>query len=406
MHKNRLHLAQLIFLSVLLFTGCSDKPKGTVTEKDNSIPIDITLPTKIDSCVKRLYPIQKTAVYAYDLTADKPIYGFHEKEPMPTASCMKLLTGIAAQHLLTQQFTFDTKLYAKGCIKGDVFHGILALKDGLDPQLAASDLIDFPRKLKKKGIKRIDGKLLVDLTLPDAIQAEEHWFPWDLERSKYGLFYHGKERALRQIKSSFRNAGIAIADSNVQLGKVPQRAVCIFKYKRPLSLIIARMWKNSSNTQSTGLLCAIGHHVSPKDAPAQAGVTYLRKFMKEEIGADSTFTIHDGCGLCTYNRLSPEHLVSLLRYGYQHKPIYKWLNQLLPLSGVDGTLLRELTHPSTRGKIRAKTGTLSHPYGISTLSGYCPGKNGHIIAFSIMNSEMSVLDARVIQRKLCQTFVK
>ena len=76
------------------------------------------------------------------------------------------------------------------------------------------------------------------------------------------------------------------------------------------------------------------------------------------------------------------------------------------MSGVDGTLAREMTGQKTRGKIRAKTGTLSHPYGISSLAGYCKGANGHMLAFAIMDSEMSVLDARVLQRKLCEVLVK
>ena len=396
----------LMVVVMLFFTACGKKRVERSSERKDTIAIDVTLPARIDSSMQKMHPLHKTAVYVYDLTADKPIYGFQEKEPMPTASCMKLLTGIAAQHLLTQRFTFNTEMYADGRLKDGTFYGTIALKDGLDPQLSAPDLLEFAKRLRKQGVKVIKGRLLADLLLPNAIQAEEHWFQWDLEKSRHGLFFQGGAYVLRQIKRQFRAAGIAVPDSCVQLGRVSKGMKRVFRYKRPLRLIVERMWKNSSNTQSTGLLCAIGNRYNPQEHPAQAGVAYLRKFMADEIHADSTFTIHDGCGLCTHNRLSPEHLVALLRYGYRHEPIYRWLNRLLPLSGVDGTLRYELTHASTRGKVRAKTGTLSHPYGISTLSGFCPGKNGHMLAFSIMNSEMSVLDAHVIQRKLCQTFVK
>ena len=396
----------LLLVVMQAVTGCSEKRAERKSEQKDTIAIDAALPAKIDSSMKKMHQLHKTAVYVYDLTADKPVYGFQEKEPMPTASCMKLLTGIAAQHLLTQRFTFNTEMYAIGRLKEGTFYGTIALKDGLDPQLSASDLQVFAKRLRKQGVKEIKGRLLADLSLPNAIQAEEHWFPWDLEKSKHGLFFQGGDYVLRQIKIQFRAVGIIVPDSCVQLGRVSKGMKRIFSYKRPLQLIVERMWKNSSNTQSTGLLCAIGRRYSPQEHPAQAGVAYLRKFMVEEIHADSTFTIHDGCGLCTYNQLSPEHLVALLRYGYRHETIYHWLNKLLPLAGVDGTLRYELTHATTRGKVRAKTGTLSHPYGISTLSGYCPGKNGHMLAFSIMNSEMSVLDAHVIQRNLCQTFVK
>ena len=74
----------------------------------------------------------------------------------------------------------------------------------------------------------------------------------------------------------------------------------------------------------------------------------------------------------------------------------------LSVAGVDGTLALEMTGPRIRGKVWAKTGTLSHPYGISTLAGFCKGADGHWLAFAVMSSEMSVLDARVLQRKLCE----
>ena len=82
------------------------------------------------------------------------------------------------------------------------------------------------------------------------------------------------------------------------------------------------------------------------------------------------------------------------------------LNKHLSISGVDGTLRRELNDSKLRGKIHAKTGTLSHPYGISSLAGYCDGGNGHTLAFSIVNTEMSVLDARVLQDRLCRNLVE
>ena len=82
------------------------------------------------------------------------------------------------------------------------------------------------------------------------------------------------------------------------------------------------------------------------------------------------------------------------------------LDNHLAVSGIDGTLRRELASPKLRGKVRGKTGTLSHPYGISSLAGYCQGSNGHLLTFAIMDYKMSVLDARVLQRKLCEIMVE
>ena len=162
------------------------------------------------------------------------------------------------------------------------------------------------------------------------------------------------------------------------------------------------MWKNSSNTQATSLLYTIGYHLNKRGNLPAVGVDYLRGFVRDSLGLkDKRIVIHDGCGLCTYNHLSAEVLVAVLRYGYQRPAIYKKLHTWLAISGVDGTLRAELSDPKLKGLVRGKTGTLSHPFGISSLAGYCKGADGHLLAFAIMDNDMSVLDARVLQKKLC-----
>ena len=171
------------------------------------------------------------------------------------------------------------------------------------------------------------------------------------------------------------------------------------------------MWKNSSNTKATSLLYTLGNAVKPNnngsaDALASAGVGYIRAFMRDSLHlTDTALVVHDGCGLCTNNHLSPKSLVAVLKFGYHHKPIHEQLMRNLSISGVDGTLHRLLYDPRLKGQIHGKTGTLSHPYGISSLAGYCKGANGHDLCFAFLNSEMSVLDAHVLQRKLCLVLV-
>jgi D-alanyl-D-alanine carboxypeptidase/D-alanyl-D-alanine-endopeptidase (penicillin-binding protein 4) len=263
----------------------------------------------------------------------------------------------------------------------------------------------FAQALRRKGIKKIDGRLIIDLFLKEPVKSEAHWYPWDLSFSKYGVIYKGPERVKHALKGAIRAAGIQLKDDQVVFARVPKGSHCIYRYCSGINKVIRRMWKNSSNTKATSLLYTIGKRVNPKVNPTEAGVLYLRNFLHKEIGVtDSTLVVHDGCGLCTHNHLSAEALVKILDYGYRDKAIFNYLWNYLAISGVDGTLARfgyEL-----RGKVHAKTGTLSHPYGISSLAGYCKAQNGHLLAFAIMDSEMSVLDAHVLQRKLCKILVK
>lgn len=398
----------LIFaLTVTLLTGCGNKKvKTTETSQVNNIAIDDGLRDRLAEFASKPRTKGQFAFYVYDLTADKPVYGFNENKAISVASCLKLLSGVAGLHLLGTQYNYSTSIYTRGQIENGTLHGDVAFKGELDPQLNAPDLVMFAKALKKEGIKKMDGRFILDLLIKDPVKSESHWYPWDLSFSRYGVLYKGAPRIMKELKYALRNQGISVADNQLVLGKVPQGSRCLFRFHRSIEPVIERMWKHSSNTQATSLLYTIGHRVSPHGSPTDAGVAYLRHFLREDLGqTDTSLVIHDGCGLCTYNHLSPVALTAILCYGYKDKSIYQMLNKYLSISGVDGTLRRELNDSKLRGKIHAKTGTLSHPYGISSLAGYCDGGNGHALAFSIVNTEMSVLDARVLQNRLCKALI-
>lgn len=397
----------------LLMAGCSCKGTATVDtgEADaetDTIPVDTALQSRLAAFAERPRPEGKFAFHVFDLTANKPVYGCNDTLALPSASCMKLLSGIAGLHLLGTTYHYWNGIFVRGTVTADgTLHGDLAFRGGLDPQLMGEDLRPFAQAVRQRGVKRLSGRLLVDLTLTEPVRSEEHWFPWDLSFSRYGLLYKGAPRVVRDLKASLRAQGVAVADSQVVMTRIPRGFRSLYVSRRPIDDVVKRMWKNSSNTQATAMLYTIGYRTSPRGNAVTAGVDYLRGFLRDTLQLTSpSLTIHDGCGLCTHNRLSPIALTTLLRYGYRDPSIRPSLERNLAVAGTDGTLARELTSPSTRGKIRAKTGTLSHPYGISSLAGLCLAPNGHTLAFAIMDSEMSVLDARVLQRRLCEAMTK
>lgn len=415
--KNNLRQGRLSFSAVvaliLMVTviGCkgNDKQPKTVSpaQADSGIPIDANLKQRLDDFAHKPRVNGRFSLYVYDLTADKPVYAFNENEPIPSASCMKLLSGVAGYHLLGTKYNYDTSLYLKGKIKNDTLRGSIIFKGSLDPQFSQDDMKFLVNSLRRNGVKAIDGNVVLDLVLNEPVQAEKHWYPWDLERSKYGLLYQGSNRIGNTLVSTLSAQGVRVRPDAVKTGKLPQGSQRVGHYIRTIDRVVERMWKNSSNTRATAMLYTIGNHINAKDSAQKAGVAYLRKFLKETIKENNpNIVVHDGCGLCRYNRLSAKTLVDILRYGYAEKKIYAKLRKHLSLAGVDGTACRLLAAPELNGKLRVKTGTLSHPYGISTLAGYCEAPHGHLLAFAIMDSEMSVLDAHVLQRNLCKVLVK
>lgn len=394
---------------LLVACGGKDKDGATSVKKPQQRPVavDDSLHARLVRFGQQPRPQGKFAFYVYDLTADRPVYGLNERQALPSASCLKLLTGVAGLHLLGNNYMYRSEIFARGRISGGTLEGDVSFRPGLDPQLMGPDLTMFAKAVRQAGITKIGGRLVADLTITEPVESEAHWYPWDLAYSHYGLLYKGADRVMRELKAAMRGQGIAVADSQVVIGTTPPASRCLYRYYRPISLVTERMWRHSSNTQATAMLYTIGHRARPKADPVLAGLDYLKTFMRDTLGLrDTSLVIHDGCGLCTYNHLSPVALTAILRFGYHHKPIYQRLLNDLSLAGVNGTLRREMAGPKLRGKVRAKTGTLSHPYGISSLAGYCQGANGHTLAFAIMDSEMSVLDARVLQRKLCEALVK
>lgn len=404
-------LVLLLFCSSLATLSACGKKKSEAAQATQSqrpaVTIDDSLRQALIAYERKPRVKGRFGLMVYDLTADSTLYAHDADDAIPCASCMKLLSGVAGLHLLGTNYKWRTTLFTRGTVTDGTLHGDVTFKATLDPQLRPEELHVFPEALRRHGITKLDGRFVIDLLLHQKVTAEQHWYPWDLSFSHYGLLFKGEDAVRRQIVAAMRAGGFQLRDSQVVMGPIPVGSRALFSYHRSIEQVVKRMWKNSSNTQATSLLYAIGHAANPHKAPTAAGVDYLRAFLRDTLGQKNPqLVVHDGCGLCTYNHLSPRALTAILRYGYQHKAIYDVMLRRLSISGVDGTLRRQFSAPALRGRIHGKTGTLSHPYGISSLAGYCTGANGHALAFALQCTEMSVLDAHVIQRQVCQLLVK
>lgn len=452
------HLFAFLILFALI-VSCSGKEKKAAapTSPKNSLPVDTALQSRLKAFAAKPRVQGRFGLYVYDLTAGREVFAEDADHSQPIASSMKLLSGVAALHRLGADYLYRTTIYTRGPIVGDTLRGDIALKAGLDPQLQAQDLAMFARALRRAGIRHVTGHCYLDLTLREKVKAEQHWYPWDLSFSRYGILYKGPDAIIRAMRAALNAQGIRQCRSNTSTplpgppprgGSAPTPAPSPlgrgsvtpffivakitgpyytgehdkgltslslwhgrFRFYRSIGRVTQRMWKNSSNTNATALLYTLGNAVNPRndgsaDQLAAAGVAYMRAFLRDNLNmTDTALVVHDGCGLCTYNHLSPRALCAILAYGYAEKPIYHRLMQGLAISGVDGTLRRLLSDYRLRGKIHGKTGTLSHPYGISSLAGYCRGADGHDLCFALLDSKMSVLDAHVLQRKLAMALV-
>lgn len=112
-------------------------------------------------------------VYVQAIDASSPLLAMNEERSVTLASTTKLLTSMAALDVLGSQFRWRTQAYALGRMNGDVLDGDLLVVGGGDPELDAAALMDWMAQWRKRGLRRINGHILVDRRA-FRIEEDEH----------------------------------------------------------------------------------------------------------------------------------------------------------------------------------------------------------------------------------------
>jgi D-alanyl-D-alanine carboxypeptidase/D-alanyl-D-alanine-endopeptidase (penicillin-binding protein 4) len=104
----------------------------------------------------------------------------------------------------------------------------------------------------------------------------------------------------------------------------------------------------------------------------------MRDYLKEIGLSPWEFFLSDGSGLARKNLVSPEASVKLLKavWDSPNREVYV---ASLPIGGEDGTLDWRFSRSPAKGRIHAKTGSLSH---VTALSGYATRIDGTELVFS------------------------
>jgi D-alanyl-D-alanine carboxypeptidase/D-alanyl-D-alanine-endopeptidase (penicillin-binding protein 4) len=110
------------------------------------------------------------------------------------------------------------------------------------------------------------------------------------------------------------------------------------------------------------------------------GLKALTEFVSQAGIDPEEYAFYDGSGMSRLNVVTPHAIVQLLTYMAQSPQAAEFAS-LLPIAGVDGSLRFRFANSVAKGKVFAKTGSLSHT---AALSGYAVRKNGHRVVFSIM----------------------
>jgi D-alanyl-D-alanine carboxypeptidase/D-alanyl-D-alanine-endopeptidase (penicillin-binding protein 4) len=174
-----------------------------------------------------------------------------------------------------------------------------------------------------------------------------------------------------------------LSGSNIRVAgpaKAPAGALNLGYATHSMAEAVRQLNKESDNLNAEMLLYALGYQQNNGPSSTQKGIAAVRQLIAQAGLNPETYSIVDGSGLSNQNYLTPELLVSVLRYMYR-SPCSDLFRKSLPIAGEDGTLAHRMKGSAAYRKVTAKTGSLT---GVNTLSGYVTARNGHLLAFSIM----------------------
>lgn len=140
------------------------------------------------------------SVSVYNLTRGREVYGYNSQTSMVPGSLVKLFTTGVAFSQLGSDFRFTTRLGIRGNIDRDgVLHGNVYIIGGGDPMLgsyryrqtAPDSIFDsWTQALRKRGIRRIDGRVCYNTSIFDDQPLHDGWV-WGDVGNYYGAGVSG-----------------------------------------------------------------------------------------------------------------------------------------------------------------------------------------------------------------------
>lgn len=144
-----------------------------------------------------------------DIAADTLVAGYRPDQSCITASTMKTVTSSTALRLLGPDFRFSTRVLLQGEVKGNKLKGNLLVVGCGDPTLGSrylpqdSDIVaQVVAALQKRGIKKIEGKVLIDDSLIPFPSYNSWWDTGDLAWD-YGMGIHGLNYSDNSLRLNF-----------------------------------------------------------------------------------------------------------------------------------------------------------------------------------------------------------
>lgn len=363
------------------------------------------LTTSLNGLISHQQQSEKIGIYIKNLNTGAVLYAHNSAMALTPASTTKVFTAAAAYLALGRDYRYTTTLSANvplaPILKGNVY-----IHFSGDPTLSSLDLNALMHQMRLRGVKKIEGNVVLDQTYFTGSYYGIGWTPVDFERcygapisaaiingncTRGGVVQAPVPYAQKMVDSALYAAGIHLAGKTLE-GKLPPHPILIASHQSAsLQTILSFMLKYSDDVYANALFKTLGR-IQVNNGSYQGGALAVRKILNAHLGKGfKSPQLKDGSGLSTLDQITPQQLVALFNYMY-HSPTYSEVFRLnLPISGQGGTLVHRLNNRLLAGNVYAKTGTFHQDEGgVSTLAGYLILPGGHPpIGFAIMMNHLA-----------------
>jgi serine-type D-Ala-D-Ala carboxypeptidase/endopeptidase (penicillin-binding protein 4) len=127
----------------------------------SSFAAELPAPVR-DALRQAKIPLNSVGIVVREVHGSTPLIQVNAKQTMNPASTMKLLTTYAALELLGPAYTWRTEAYTDGKLENGILHGNLIIKGYGNPKITSEHLWLWLRELRNRGIREIQGDLIMD----------------------------------------------------------------------------------------------------------------------------------------------------------------------------------------------------------------------------------------------------
>ncbi len=354
------------------------------------------------------------SVLVTDLGTGHAVY----REGAPTitpASTTKLLTSTAALETLGEMARFQTT------VRWVPRSRTLVLVGGGDPFLASSPKaaqVGYPYRadlqtLARKAVRAMHSKKVRQVRLafddsyftgprvnpawPDTYIPEgvvppisSLWVDEGASPSGYGFLGDPALGAAQVFRSALQGSGLKVAPKVTRAATPPHAVEVASVSSAPLGEIVERTLAVSDNQAAEVLARHVGL-AERQEGSFRAGAASVLGVLRRLGVRVSGGRLYDGSGLSRNDRLTPTTLADVLRLAESREhPELRRVFTGLPVAGFTGSLQYRFDRGpiGARGRVRAKTGTLT---GVHGLAGVVDASSGARMAFVVVADTVSPL---------------